>query len=98
MEKHSFIKEALKILETPELTEDMAANRAARLVYSGRLVCYKDSVYRPATAEAEEQLAKMLHRKTKQRVQFVCNNIERALNSEEKNWVSVWIRNSGMQS
>ena len=84
MEKHSFIKEALKILETPELTEDMAANRAARLVYSGRLVCYKDSVYRPATAEAEEQLAKMLHRKTKQRVQFVCNNIERALNSEEK--------------
>ena len=84
MEKHSFIKEALKILETPELTEDMAANRAARLVYSGRLVCYKDSVYRPATAEAEEQLAKMLHRKTKQRVQFVCNNIERALNLEEK--------------
>ena len=44
MEKHSFIKEALKILETPELTEDMAANRAARLVYSGRLICYKSSI------------------------------------------------------
>lgn len=84
MEKHSFIKEALKILDTPELTEDMAANRAARLVYAGRLICYKDSVYRPGTAEAEEQLARMIYRKTKQRVQFVCTHIEQALNSEEK--------------
>ena len=84
MEKHSFIKEALKILATPELTEDMAANRAARLVHSGRLICYGDNVYRPATAETEEQLAKMIYRKSKQRVQFVCNNIEQALNLEEK--------------
>lgn len=84
MEKHSFIKEALKILATPELTEDMAANRAVRLVHSGRLTCYGDSVYRPQTAEAEEQLAKMIYRKSKQRVQFVCSNLEQALNLEEQ--------------
>lgn len=84
MEKHSFIKEALKILATPELTEEMAANRAARLVHSGRLTCYKDSVYRPGTAEAEEQLAKMIYRKTKRRIQFASNHIEQALDQEEK--------------
>ena len=60
MEKHAFIKACLKLLETPQMTEEMLANRAARLVYSGALVVYEDKVYRSSTAYAELHLAERL--------------------------------------
>lgn len=57
MEKHSFITESLKLLDTDGLTEEMLAIRASRLVESGRLVSYEGQVYREATARTEQNLA-----------------------------------------
>ena len=42
MEKHEFVKACLKILDTPALTSEMVANRAARLVFSGAARSGKD--------------------------------------------------------
>ena len=40
LEKHDLLKSCLKILNTPQLTEDMLANRAVRLIQSGQMVSY----------------------------------------------------------
>ena len=47
LEKHDFIRRCLKLLETPEITEDMAAGRAYSLVQENRLVCYDQYVLKP---------------------------------------------------
>ncbi len=60
LEKHAFIKACLKLLDTEGLTEEMAANRASRLVYEGDLICYEGNVYRAKTAFAEVGLAKAI--------------------------------------
>lgn len=57
MEKHSFITETLKLLDTDGLTEEMLAIRASRLLESGRLAAYEGQVYREATARTEQNLA-----------------------------------------
>lgn len=57
LEKHDFIRQCLKLLDTEGLTEDMAANRAAFLLQEGRLTAYKGRVYRMPTARAEQNLA-----------------------------------------
>lgn len=57
MEKHNFVEACLKILDTPELTEDMVANRAMRMLADKRLESYNGSVYRDQTAFAERYLA-----------------------------------------
>lgn len=57
MEKRAFIKAALKLLDTPALTEEMAANRAMRLVHDGCLTTYEGCVYRTEVALAEQHLA-----------------------------------------
>ncbi len=57
LEKHDFIRRCIKLLETPEITEDMAAGRAFRLVQENRLVCYDQYVYRSASATVENNIA-----------------------------------------
>ncbi len=57
MEKRAFIQAALKILNTEGLTEEMLANRAARLVHTGVLIVYDGMVYRVPTAQEESHLA-----------------------------------------
>lgn len=57
MEKHAFIKQSLKLLDTPGLTEEMLAVRGEVLLQSGKLADYNGMVYRTATARAEENLA-----------------------------------------
>ena len=57
MEKHSFLKQCLKLLETEGLTEEMLAVRASRLLESGRLASYNGQVYCAATARTEQNLA-----------------------------------------
>lgn len=57
LEKHDFICRCLKLLETPEITEDMAAGRAYRLVQENRLNCYDQYVYRGETATVENNIA-----------------------------------------
>lgn len=62
MEKHAFIRQALKILDTEGLTEEMAANRAAYLLHKERLTSYRNRVYLPTVARAEQRLAERIYR------------------------------------
>jgi len=57
LEKHDFLRRTLRLLETPEITEDMAAGRAFHLVQENRLVCYDGYVYRSSTATVENNIA-----------------------------------------
>lgn len=57
LEKHDFIRRCLTLLETPEITEDMAAGRAFHLVQENRLSCYDQYVYRSQTAIMENNIA-----------------------------------------
>ncbi len=84
MEKHQFIKACLKILNTPQLTEEMVANRAARLVYSGQLVSYHGTVYRAKTAYAETQLGEQLYHQLRSGKANICTNLEDELDYEER--------------
>lgn len=83
MEKHAFIKACLKVLDTPQLTEEMVANRAARLVYSGKLVSYQGNVYRSKTAYAESNLAELLSRQLRSARSHSYGDMEAALDAEE---------------
>ena len=84
MEKHDFVKACLKTLDTPELTEEMVANRAARLVFSGQLVSYQGNVYRAKTAHVEEQLASAIHQQMKHRKAHSYEDLDTAIDAEEK--------------
>ena len=63
LEKHAFLKECLKLLDTAGMTQDMAASRAVRLIQEDRLVTYGDSVFKAKTAGIEESLAYEIVRK-----------------------------------
>lgn len=84
MEKHQFIKTCMKILDTAQLTEEMVANRAARLVYSGQLVSYRGNVYRAKTAYAETQLAERLYQQVRTGKANICVNLDDELDYEEQ--------------
>ena len=62
MEKHSFLKQCLKLLDTEGLTEEMLAVRASRMLESGRLASYDRQVYRAVTARTEQSLAWAVYR------------------------------------
>ena len=62
MEKHAFVKACLKLLDTKKLTEEMVANRASRLVYEKKLICYEEFAYREKTAIAETALSVLVKR------------------------------------
>lgn len=83
MEKHAFVKACLKILDTPQLTEDMVANRAARLIYSGKLISYQGNVYRSKTAYAESNLAELLSRQMRSARSHSYGDLEADLDAEE---------------
>ena len=84
MEKKDFVKTAMKILDTPELTIDMVANRAARLVSAGRLSCYKGYVYRARTAETEQQLAERIHVVQRSSPYARFSSLDQEINREEQ--------------
>lgn len=84
MEKKDFVKTAMKILDTPELTIDMVANRAARLVSAGRLSCYKGYVYRAKTAETEQQLAERIHIVQRSSPYARFSSLDQEINREEQ--------------
>ena len=84
MEKKDFVKTAMKILDTPELTIDMVANRAARLVSAGRLSCYKGYVYRARTAETEQQLAERIHVVQRSSPYDRFSSLDQEINREEQ--------------
>ena len=84
LEKHEFIKECQKTLDTPQLTEEMLANRALRLLYDNQLVSYKGNVYRQKTAQAEQQLAEMIIRKLKLCQVRTYSDLDAELDKEER--------------
>lgn len=84
MEKKDFVKTAMKILDTPELTIDMVANRAAKLVSAGRLSCYKGYVYRARTAETEQQLAERIHVVQRSSPYARFSSLDQEINREEQ--------------
>ncbi len=84
LEKREFIKRCQKTLDTPQLTEDMIANRALRLVYDNRLVSYKGNVYRQKTAQAEQHLAELLIQKLRQFHVRTYSDLDAELDKEER--------------
>lgn len=84
MEKRDLLKACLKILDTPQLSEEMVANRAARLLYSGQLVSYQGYVYRSKAASAEERLADMIHRQLRYRRPQCYVDLDSEIDIEER--------------
>ena len=84
MEKHAFIKSCSKLLETPELTEEMLANRAARLVSEGDLVSYLEMVYRVSNAQSEASLATHIHRLLQSACQYEYEDLDQEIDAEER--------------
>ena len=83
MEKHAFIKECLKLLDTPGLTEDMIANRAVRLVYSGKLSCYQEMIFRTEAANAEIHLVEKIKLLLNSGFSCSYSDLDAEINAEE---------------
>ena len=83
MEKHEFIKACRKVLDTPGLTDEMIANRAARLVYECKLTPYGDNVFRSKMAAQEAHLANMIHRYATRSKCYRYADLDAELDSEE---------------
>lgn len=83
MEKHQFISECLKLLDTPEISENMAAARAIRLIEGRQLVTYGDQVFRWKTAQIEQDLARSVVNQLKYQISEY-PDLEEALRAEER--------------
>ena len=83
MEKHAFISACYKLLETPELTEDQLADRAAYLVSEGDLVSYQGMVYRVANARNEARLAELIHKQLQSACQYAYDDLDAEIDKEE---------------
>ena len=83
MEKHAFIHACHQLLETSELTEEMLANRAARLVSEGDLVSYQGMVYRVSNAQSEQKLAEQIYRLLGTSCQYEYENLDSEIDTEE---------------
>ena len=83
LEKHDFLRRGLALLDTPEITEEMAAGRAFRLVQDNRLVCYDHYVYRSQTATIENNIAFNIVQQLQVDVP-IYDNIEIAITQEER--------------
>ena len=83
LEKHDFLRRTLRLLETPEITEDMAAGRAFHLVQENRLVCYDGYVYRSSTATVENNIAFHITQQMKMEVELY-EHLDLAIKGEER--------------
>lgn len=83
MEKHDFIHECQKILDTPGLTEEMIANRATWLLHNADLVSYEGNVYRLEVAWAEERLAMRIARLLSSSGSHEIENLNDLIDAEE---------------
>lgn len=83
MEKHEFLRCGLKLLDTPGLTESMAAGRAAYLMKAGQITVYQGAVYRSETADAEDSLACAVHLQTEGKA-LGYPDLDAAVSAEER--------------
>lgn len=83
MDKEGFIKACKKVLETPELTDQMIANRANKLIFDGRMLTYGNCVYRERAAKAEEKLADLIRYQLRHQKRCAYGDLEAELDHEE---------------
>lgn len=57
LHKEEFVQTAVRLLDTPELTRQVVAQQAFEMLQSGRLSLYREFVYRPISAKAEQGAA-----------------------------------------
>ena len=58
--KEFFIRDAIHVLDTPELRRMEVAQHAFSMLKAGRLILYHDHVYRPVYAQAEQDVAQRI--------------------------------------
>ena len=58
--KEFFIRDAIHVLDTPELRRMEVAQLAFSMLKAGRLILYHDHVYRPVYAQAEQDVAQRI--------------------------------------
>ena len=83
LEKHVFLKECLKLLDTAGMTQDMAVARAVKLIQEDKLITYGDSVFKAKTAWIEESLAHEIVRKMKGSVESY-PDLDESIAAEER--------------
>ena len=83
LEKHIFLKECLKLLDTAGMTQDMAAGRAVKLIQEDKLITYGDSVFKAKTAWIEESLAHEIVQKMKGSVESY-PDLDESIAAEER--------------
>lgn len=83
MERNGFIAACQKTLETPELTDQMIAARANRLILDGRMRTYESCVYREKTAKAEEKLANLIRYQIRHQNPCTYGDLDHELDREE---------------
>ena len=83
LEKHEFLKECMKLLDTAGMTQDMAAARAVKLIQEDKLVTYGDSIFKSKTARIEESLAYEIVRKMHGRVDDY-PDLDQSISDEER--------------
>lgn len=83
MERDGFIAACQKTLETPELTDQMIAARANRLILDGRMRTYESCVYREKTAKAEEKLANLIRYQLRHQNPCTYGDLDYELDREE---------------
>lgn len=83
MERDGFIAACQKTLETPELTDQMIAARANRLILDGKMRTYESCVYREKTAKAEEKLANLIRYQIRHQNPCTYGDLDHELDREE---------------
>lgn len=83
MDKEGFIQACSKTLETPNLTDQMIANRANRLIHDGRMLFYGNCVYLEQTARAEEKLVDLIKYQIRHKKQCNYGDLDAELDREE---------------
>jgi exodeoxyribonuclease V alpha subunit len=77
------VSECVKLLDTEELTEKMAAEQAFRLLQTGELVIYRDHTYRAATAHAEQTVAERVKALLSRGAVRFSGNLDAAIDTEQ---------------
>jgi exodeoxyribonuclease V alpha subunit len=84
IEKDSFIKECLKTLETPGITDLMVGKQANELIRKNRICVYDNCLYSERTYFAENTLSIYLERQISEHKNYQYGNLDAELDKEEK--------------
>lgn len=97
MEKHSFLKQCLKLLDTEDLTEEMLAVRASRMLESGRLAPTTGRYTVQSQRERNRALRGPFTECLLMRKRGLTSTLIRRSPQKKKSRVYSWLPNSGTQ-